>query len=246
MNPTRARTYNLAGDFARIRSGKGLMALSKDVMLRLLVDTGVYLVTEDAVPGQQRLQAVAEALSGGARIIQLRDKRTRKRPLLEEARAMRELCRRSNALFLVNDDVALAWCADADGVHLGQEDLPAEEARRLLGEDKLIGLSISALEEAQEAERLGVDYIGVGAIYATPTKLDAELGGLELLRSVRSRVAKPLVAIGGIDAARAPEVFDAGADAVAVVRAVFARSSIADATRELLDIARSAQAKKDR
>ncbi len=217
------------------------MALTKEGMLRLLVDTGVYLVTEDAVPAQGRVRAVGEALSAGARVVQLRDKRTPRRLLLEEARAMKRLCHDWGAVFVVNDDAALAWCADADGVHLGQDDLPTEEARRLLGPDKLIGLSISALEEALEAERLGADYIGVGAIFATPTKVDAELGGLQLLEKVRSRVARPLVAIGGIDALNARAVFQAGADSVAVVRGVFARPNVAEATRELLEIARRAR-----
>ena len=210
-------------------------------MLRLLTDTGVYLVTEDAVPAERRIQAVAEALSVGARVVQLRDKRTPRRLLLEEARTMRSMCSERGAVFLVNDDVALAWAADADGVHLGQDDLPVQEARRLLGPTKLIGLSISALEEAREAERLGVDYIGVGAIYATPTKTDAELGGLDLLRRVRDVASRPLVAIGGIDAGNCRTVFRAGADAVAVVRAIFAQPSVAGATRELLEIAREAK-----
>ncbi|MGE5620113.1 MAG: thiamine phosphate synthase [Sphingomonadaceae bacterium] len=221
------------------------MALSKQEMLRLLVNSGVYLVTEDAVAAEGRLRSVDEALSAGARIVQLRDKRTPKRRLLEEARSMKALCEARGAAFIVNDDVALAWAADADGVHLGQDDLPVEEARRLLGPEKLIGLSISALEEALEADRQGVDYIGVGAIFATPTKTDAELGGLQLLERVRWRVKRPLVAIGGIDALNAGTVFRAGADAVAVVRAVFARPSIADATRELLEIARRARVERE-
>ncbi|MHB0868962.1 MAG: thiamine phosphate synthase [Chloroflexota bacterium] len=222
------------------------MALSKNAMLRLLVGSGLYLVTEDAVDPELRLRAVGEALAAGARVVQLRDKRTPKRWLLEEARSMKALCDRWGAAFIVNDDVALAWAADADGVHLGQDDLPVVEARRLLGEDRLIGLSVSALEEAREADRLGVDYIGVGAIHATPTKTDAELGGLELLSKVRQSVARPLVAIGGIDAGNAGTVFQTGADSVAVVRAVFGRPDVAVATRELLEIARRARAGRER
>lgn len=217
------------------------MTLTRAEMLQLLVDTGVYLVTEDAVPAEQRLPALSEALAAGARVIQLRDKSTPRGRLLEEARAMRALCDGWGALFIVNDDVALAWSADAHGVHLGQDDLPVGEARRLLGDRSLIGLSVSAVDQAQEADRLGVDYIGVGAIYATPTKAGAKPRGIELLRSIRSRVGRPLVAIGGIDATNARAVFEAGADAVAVVRAVFAQPMVSDATRELLAIARSAR-----
>lgn len=222
------------------------MAMEKDAMLRLMVDTGVYLVTEDGVPAERRIRAVAEALAAGARVVQLRDKSTPKRALLEEAREIRALCAEHGAAFIVNDDVALAWCADADGVHVGQDDLPVREARRLLGPERVVGLSVSALEEALEAVEAGADYIGVGAIYATPTKTDAELGGLDLLRSVRAAVRAPLVAIGGIDATNCVEVFRAGADAVAVVRAVFARPDVAAATRELLELARSARGSKER
>lgn len=220
------------------------MAPAKSTMLQMLVDTGVYLVTEDRIPGERRLRAVEEALSGGARVIQLRDKGTPKRLLLEEARAMKALCVRAGALLVVNDDVALAWCVDADGVHVGQEDLPAPEVRRLLGDAKLIGLSVSAVEQALEADRLGVDYIGVGAIFATPTKQNAKQRGLELLRGVRQRVSMPLVAIGGIDHENAASVFDAGADAVAVVRAAFAQPDVSVATRRLLEIAGEARARR--
>lgn len=224
---------------------KGIAKMSKnETAARLIASSGVYLVTEDRVPADRRLKSVAEAIAGGARVIQLRDKGTRKVDLLLEAREMGQMCRRAGAIFIVNDDVALAWCADADGVHVGQDDLPVPEVRRLLGKDKLVGLSVSALDEALEADALGVDYIGVGAIYATPTKTDAHLGGLELLRAVRRQVDRPLVAIGGIDAGNAAAVFAAGADSVAVVRAAFAQPDVAEATRELLAIARAAKAER--
>src|SRR5450756_211277 len=217
------------------------MPLNKDEILDLVVGTGLYLVTEDAIPQQRRLDAVAQALAAGARVVQLRDKRTPRRLLLEEARIMKSLCNQWGAAFVINDDVALAWCCDADGVHVGQDDLPPLEARRLLGDGKLLGLSISAVVEAEEADRLPVDYIGVGAINATPTKVDAELGGIGLLRRVRPLTKKPLVAIGGIDVSNALPIFEAGADAVAVVRGVFAEPDIPDAVLRLLSIAKKAR-----
>jgi thiamine-phosphate diphosphorylase len=217
------------------------MPLSREEMLHLITGTGVYLVTEERGPSDRRLRAVETALDAGARVVQLRDRGTPVRALIVEAKAMKEACARRGAIFMVNDDVAVAWAAGADGIHLGQGDFPPDAARRLLGDGKLVGLSISAIDEAVEAERLGVDYIGVGAIYTTPTKPDAELGGLELLREVRARVGKPLVAIGGIDAGNAGAVFAAGADAVAVVRGVFAEPDVAAATRRLLDIASSSK-----
>lgn len=210
-------------------------------MLEILTGTGLYLVTEDTVSPDARLRAVKDALAAGARVLQLRDKGTPKGILLAEARRMKELCASSGAIFIVNDDPTLAWAADADGLHLGQDDFPPEEARRLLGPDKLIGLSISAISEAEDAEVMPVDYLGVGAIYATPTKTDAELGGLDLLRQVRAATSNPLVAIGGIDLTNAAEVFAAGADSVAVVRAVFAQPDLPGAVRRFLEIARSAR-----
>jgi len=210
-------------------------------MLDILAGTGLYLVTEDSVPSGLRLRAVADALAAGARVVQLRDKGTPKGLLLAEAREMRRLCVLSGAVFIVNDDPALAWAVDADGLHLGQGDFPSGEARRLLGDDKLIGLSISALSEATAADEMPVDYLGVGAIYATPTKMDAELAGLELLRQVRAVSSKPLVAIGGIDLTNAAEVFASGADSVAVVRGVFAQPDLPGAVRRFLEIARSAR-----
>ncbi len=211
-------------------------------MLQLLVGTGVYLVTEDAVPAATRLEAVRQALEAGARVVQLRDKHAPRGQLLLEARSMGALCRDFGAVFIVNDDVALAWCADAHGVHVGQDDLPPHEVRRLIGPDRLVGVSVSSLAEADASLSDAVDYLGVGAIYSTPTKPDAELGGLELLRELRSRVSLPLVAIGGVDASNARGAFDAGADSVAVVRAVFAKPDVGAATRELLGIARAAKA----
>lgn len=199
--------------------------------------TGLYLITEDAVRSELRLAAVERALSAGARVIQLRDKATPRRQLLAEAREMKQLCERLGAAFIVNDDVAVALSCGADGVHVGQGDLPADEARALLGESKVVGLSIHSAFQAREADRLPVDYFGVGAIFATSTKLDATLAGTELLRAVRSVSSMPLVAIGGIDSSNAAAVFEAGADAVAIVRGVFGQEDVAGAVRRLLEIA---------
>ncbi len=213
------------------------MALNRHEMLETLVRTGLYVVTLDEGPSDARLRAVEQALIAGARVVQLRDKATPKRALLEEARAMRALCAKWGAVFIVNDDAALAWCCDADGLHLGQDDLPVTEARRLLGPDRLIGLSTHAVSEAREADELSADYLGVGAVFATLTKKNARLRGVDLVRRVREATRKPLVAIGGIDASNAAEVFEAGADAVAVVRGIFDQGNVAAATSRLLEVA---------
>jgi thiamine-phosphate diphosphorylase len=179
-----------------------------------------------------RLQA---ALESGARIVQFRSKRPERRAFLEQARSVQALCRKYDSLFIVNDAADVAALLEADGLHLGQDDLPPELARELVGDDMLIGLSVSTLPEAESAgHAAAVDYLGVGAMFETPTKPEAEYGGLELLRAVRSRVDLPLVAIGGITLDRVDSVWAAGADLVAVVSAVFAAADPATAVRAFL------------
>ncbi|HEX9016717.1 MAG TPA: thiamine phosphate synthase [Chloroflexota bacterium] len=211
-----------------------------------LVGTGVYPVTEDAVPAETRLAAVERALAAGARVVQLRDKSTPRRELLAEARAMKRLCDRLGAAFIVNDDVAIALACDADGVHVGQEDFPAEEARALLGESKVVGLSVHSAAQAREVESISIDYLGVGAMFATSTKSDATLAGTALLRAVRAVTERPLVGIGGIDSSNAASVFEAGADAVAIVRGIFGQAEIGGAVRRLLEIAATSRQERGR
>lgn len=195
----------------------------------------LYLVTDDRLPHDLLLQRLRLALEAGARVVQFRAKQLTRREFLRRAADVQDLCRGHGALFIVNDAADIAALLEADGLHLGQDDLPAAAARRLVGPHMLIGVSISAPHEAVEAAAdPAVDYLGVGAMFPTDTKPDAEYGGLELLRTVRGQVKLPLVAIGGITIERTPEVWAAGADLVAVVSAVFGAADPAAATRALL------------
>ncbi|MFN3476319.1 MAG: thiamine phosphate synthase [Candidatus Methylomirabilales bacterium] len=200
------------------------------------------VITDRKVSGGLSHREMAErALQGGASIIQLRDKEASPRALLPEAFALAQLCRQYGATFIVNDRLDLALASGADGVHLGQDDLPAQAARRLL-QGKLLGVSTHSVEQAVQAEEDGADYIGVGPIFPTATK---ETGyrplGLEGLRKIREAVKIPVLAIGGIDFENAPLVIQAGADGVAVISAVVGAHDITQAAHRLWGIVRSAK-----
>jgi thiamine-phosphate pyrophosphorylase len=180
--------------------------------------------------------ALAEALlAGGARCLQLRWKPAAARDLLEMARAIRPLARAAGALFVVNDRPDIAILAAADGVHLGQDDLPVAAARRILGPGRIVGVSTHDPDQARAAAAAGADYVAVGPVYATSSKVGALAPrGLDLVRAARAVVPCPLVAIGGIDAATAAEVVAAGADAVAMIAALVRAPDPAAAVREVL------------
>ena len=205
--------------------------------LAILREARLYLVTDDSVEPARRRQVVAEGLAAGTRVVQLRDKLALGGALLREAADLAALCHRHGALLIVNDRADVAVAAGADGVHVGQEDLPLVAARQVVGPDRLVGVSASLPREAEAAERGGADYVGFGAMYATATKPDAEYAGPRLLADVRSRVRVPLVAIGGITLDNAAEVLAAGADLVAVVSAVFHAAEPERAARALLGLA---------
>ena len=217
-----------------------------------LRDAGVYLVTEESLSSGRRSEQIAEAaLAGGVRVIQVREKGGSARRALEIAVAIRSLTRRYDALLIVNDRIDLALVAEADGVHLGQDDLPVADARRLLGEYALIGLSITKASQMAEPEAGLADCLGVGAIFPTGSKTDATLTGLALLEDVRATGAArqaagarrpPIVAIGGIDAANAAIAVRAGADLVAVISAITAAADPERAAAGLLEAVRAARA----
>ena len=200
-----------------------------------LLGACLYLATDDRLDESVLLERLSRALEAGARVVQYRAKNLERREFLRQAELVQRLCRKHDALFIVNDAADVAAVLDADGLHVGQTDLPPEAARKLIGPVPLIGVSISTLHEARDAAAdESVDYLGVGAMFPTETKPDAEFGGLDLLRAVRAEVTLPLVAIGGITVERAPAVWQAGADLVAVVSAVFSADDPAWATHALL------------
>jgi thiamine-phosphate pyrophosphorylase len=193
--------------------------------LHLCVITDVRLAR-----GHDHVAIAEAALAGGADMIQLRDKTGNLRDLLTQAQAIQALCRARGAVFIVNDRVDLALAADADGAHVGQEDLPAASARRLLGPRRLMGVSTHSLAQAEAAQQVGADYIGFGPMFATGTKDTAYTPrGLEALRGIRRAVSLPILAIGGISLENVSLVIEAGATAPAVISAVVAAPDIAAA-----------------
>lgn len=177
----------------------------------------LYLVT---APSPNLLSVVEAALQGGLPLVQYREKTGDDCDRIVIARQLKALCQKYGALFLINDRVDLALAVDADGVHLGQQDLPIETARQLLGSDRIIGRSTTNPTEMAQALAEGADYIGVGPIYATPTKPDKTAAGLDYVRYAAENSPVPFFAIGGIDAQNLDEVIAAGGDRVAVVRAL--------------------------
>ena len=186
---------------------------------------GYYFITDARLSRAGNLSDVASALAAGVRVVQYREKHAGTRALVEEARKLRTLCR--GALFLVNDRVDVALAVGADGVHLGQDDLPYGPARELLGPDKIIGITVHSVAEAVAAQKLGADYLGVSPIFATGTKADAGApAGVALLRDIKPRVPLPLIAIGGLTLANAGEAMRAGADGLCAIAAVVTREDV--------------------
>lgn len=197
---------------------------------------GLYAIIDDSFP--EPLLTADRILAGGGRILQLRAKKISGAEFLETAIAIRSLCTAKGALLIINDRVDIAIMSGADGVHLGQDDLPIEAARRVLGSEKIIGVSTHNLTEACSASEEGADYIGFGPVFSTDTKSDAHaVQGLDKLKEISLVVDIPLVAIGGICEENMSSVLEAGADAVAVISAIAGASNIGLKTSELIAIA---------
>jgi thiamine-phosphate pyrophosphorylase len=190
----------------------------------------LYLVLEARPHGQDPLPLLGAALRGGVDVVQLRDKELGDEALIAAAEPFRVACDKHGALFVLNDRPGLVEACDADGVHVGRSDAAVDEARAVVGSDRLLGLSASTLDEL--ADVAGADYVGVTA-FATPTKRDAVAGGLELIRAAAATLTIPWFAIGGIDVSNATEVTAAGAPGVAVVRAIRDAADPEAAAREL-------------
>ncbi len=194
----------------------------------------LYGVTDRAWLAERTLcEVVEQALAGGATMIQLREKNLDTDAFLREARALSALCRRYDVPFLINDNVEIALAVEADGVHIGQKDQNAKEVRARIG-NKILGVSAQTVAQAIEAEENGADYLGVGAVFPTSTKGDADAVSTETLRSITEAVSIPVCAIGGIGAANLPQLKGSGIDGVALVSAIFAASDIRVACERLL------------
>jgi len=205
--------------------------LRQDKIKRLC---GLYAIIDtQALKGRSHIEGAGQAIYGGAKTIQLRDKLLSKKELLPVAQQLRNLCAEHNVLFIVNDYLDLAMAVGADGLHLGQNDLPTKVARKLLPIDKILGCSTTAVDQAVTAQSEGADYIAVGSIYPTTSKETVKVIGLETLRQIRQKVTLPLVAIGGINKDNAGEVIAAGADSVAVISAILEAKNIKEAARQI-------------
>jgi len=203
------------------------------------VDYSLYLVTDRGLArGRSTLEIVRAAVDGGATVVQLREKDCSTREFIEQALAIKDFLKDRAVPLIINDRLDVAQAVKADGVHLGQTDMPLKVAKKILGDSMIIGISAESLQDAVEAEKGGADYLGVSPIYATPTKTDTALPlGLEGLREIRKAVLIPLVGIGGLKRDNAAEVIRNGADGVAVVSAIVAADDpqkAADALRQII------------
>ena len=196
---------------------------------------GLYVITDEEIShGLSHVEIARKAAEGGADVIQLRDKARTERDMMSIALQIGEITRSSGILFIINDRLDLALASGADGVHLGQEDLPIPFARRISPKGFIIGASVRTVQEALIAESEGADYLALSPIFDTGTKSDAGPGkGLEMLKGIKSAVSIPIIAIGGIGKNNVRQVMDAGADGVAVISAIVGQKDIVKATAEV-------------
>ncbi len=193
----------------------------------------LYVVTDERPDHQTLLETIEAAIEGGATAVQLRRKGDLGKRFVQLGRALRTLTRERDVLFFVNDRVDVAMLVDADGVHIGQDDISCADARRLMG-NKIIGVSASSIEQAMIAEQDGADYLGVGSVYSTSSKPDADFTGMNGLSAITQATTLPVVAIGGIHKENLTEVMRAGADGIAVVSAIMSAPNPKTAAQILL------------
>ena len=194
----------------------------------------LYLVTDsDILKERDFYKCIEDALKGGVTTLQLREKNVNGKEFLEKAYKLRELTKKYNVLFIINDRVDIAMLCDADGVHVGQHDMEVGEVRQMLGKEKIIGVSARTVEQAQRAQLRGADYLGVGAVFHTGTKEDAKKLDRRVLKSITEAVDIPVIGIGGIQESNVLELSGNGLCGVAVVSAVFAQADIEEAARKL-------------
>lgn len=239
-----ARAPGLNLDTEKYKNARfSLYTIEKTLLLKILRQdkikrlNGLYVIIDTAMlKGRSHVEIASRVIKGGAKVIQLRDKGHGKKQLLSIAEEMKNLCTEQGVLFIVNDYLDIALVVDADGLHLGQDDLPVDIARRLLPADKILGCSARTADKAIIAQKEGADYIGVGAMYPTATRKGAEVVGPDRLREIKKEIALPLVAIGGINTDNIKEVLEAGADSIAVISAVLGVEDVEGATRRLVNI----------
>ncbi len=200
-------------------------------------DLLLYAVTDRSWLKRKTLtEQVEQALKGGVTMVQLREKELSEDSFLQEALVIKELCSRYWVPFIVNDNVDVALKIDADGIHIGQEDMEADKVRELIGRDKILGVSAQTVEQALLAEKQGADYLGVGAVFPTGSKSDAVEVDHGTLKAICEAVHIPVVAIGGINIDNAAQLAGIGISGIAVISAIFAQTDITAAARELKEL----------
>lgn len=195
----------------------------------------LYAITDRSwLNGQTLYEQAEEALKGGVTCLQLREKELEAEAFEQEAQSIKSLCKSYQVPFIINDNVELAVAVEADGVHVGQGDLPVEEVRKRIGEHKILGVSAQTVDQAVEAEKKGADYLGVGAVFTTSTKKDADTISMDVLRAICQAVTIPVVAIGGIGKENLMELQGTGIAGVSIISAIFSSKDIEGTSRELL------------
>lgn len=205
-------------------------------MKKSQIDLSLYLVTEESIAIEELTKIIAESVSGGVSIVQLREKNNSSLSFYKKASALKQLLNELSIPLIINDRVDIALAVGADGIHIGQDDLPLPVVKKMVPEDMIVGVSVSTLEDALEAERNGADYIGVGSVFPTKTKQDATLMALEDLGEICRGVSIPAVAIGGITADNISALSDSGLSGTAVVSAIMNADNPKTASESLLKI----------
>ncbi|MGN2368505.1 thiamine phosphate synthase [Clostridium cagae] len=198
------------------------------------IDYSIYLVTDRDLMSTNTLEeAVEKSILGGTTLVQLREKECSSHDFYETALNVKKITQKYNIPLIINDRVDIVLAVDADGIHIGQSDLPATVVRNIIGEDKILGVSAGNLDEALKAQKDGADYIGVGAMYSTGTKKDATSTTMNELREIMKKVSIPVVVIGGINKERIKDFNGINIDGLAIVSAIIAQENIEKSTREL-------------
>jgi thiamine-phosphate pyrophosphorylase len=210
------------------------------------IDYSLYLVTDRGLMAASSIEeCVEQAVSGGCTVVQLREKTASSREFYETALRVRKITADLGVPLIINDRADIALAVNADGVHVGQDDLPLDAARRLMGKDAIIGASVNNLTEALAAVAMGADYLGVGAMFATGTKTDADIASMDELRRIRAEIKIPVVVIGGINKNNVPLFAGTGIDGIAVVSAIVSQKDPGGAARELKTLFRSTMGKNE-
>lgn len=197
---------------------------------------GLYLITDSTLTKSSVINDVELAIKAGVKIIQYREKDKPAREMFEETMKIKRICN-GHAIFIINDRIDLTMAVDADGVHLGQDDIPCIYARKLLGNDKIIGITVHNIEEAIKAEREGADYLGVSPIFATKTKKDARSPlGIEVIEKIKKVVSIPVIAVGGITLDNIISVLKAGADGIGAVSAIVSSDNVEEECRKFIKV----------